>query len=304
MLGEKRPQKSRGFSRTSPQSPQAIFLEPKNAPSDLPRLRENLSPSTSPANLPSSMTGGCGSGVQLHSRGDVSASAASTRPSSPAELAPATSAAPEAEVATASSLEPGDHGISAGDDHTAAERCPDGVWEAIVKKFPDLDKAWKSKESGGEQLQIRATDSLVDEYFSLLPLLYFSLLPLLRCACLSCACIPKCLETGQKRKNSGEKPYDHDGGRAHRLLPLVNFQVACLFLLFALQRCDLRSCGRVLVLITHQICLCGRAATVVGLPEEPIWAANLKAPSLSSTWNHSRTKCTDGAGIPSSSSFM
>ena len=228
VLGEKRPQKSRGFSRTSPQSPQAIFLEPKNAPSDLPRLRENLSPSTSPANLPSSMTGGCGSGVQLHSRGDVSASAASTRPSSPAELAPATSAAPEAEVATASSLEPGDHGISAGDDHTAAERCPDGVWEAIVKKFPDLDKAWKSKESGGEQLQIRATDSLVDEYFSLLPLLYFSLLPLLRCACLSCACIPKCLETGQKRKNSGEKPYDHDGGRAHRLLPLVNFQVACL----------------------------------------------------------------------------
>ena len=128
--------------------------------------------------------------MQLHSRGDVSASEASTRPSSPVELAPATSAASEAEVATASSLEPGDHGISAGDDHAPAERCPDGVWEAMVKKFPDLDKAWKSKESGGEQLQIRATDSLVDELLiAFLPLvkiqvaqLCFSLLPLLRCA--------------------------------------------------------------------------------------------------------------------------
>ena len=158
MLGEKRPQKSRGFSRASPQ---ANFSEPKNAPRDLPRLRENLSPATSPANLPSSMAGGCGSGVQLHSRGDVSASEASTRPSSPVELAPATSAASEAEVAKASSLESGDHGISAGDDHAAAERCPDGVCEAMVNKFPDLDQAWKSKESGGEQLQIRATDSLV-----------------------------------------------------------------------------------------------------------------------------------------------
>lgn len=130
--------------------------------------------------------------MQLHSRGDVSASEASTRQSSPAELAPATSAAPEAEVATVSSLEPGDHGISAGDDHAPAERCPDGVWEAMVKKFPDLDKAWKSKESGGEQLQIRATDSLVDELLkAFLPLvkiqvaqLCFSLLPLLRWAAL------------------------------------------------------------------------------------------------------------------------
>ena len=62
----------------------------------------------------------------------------------------------------------------------------------MVKKFPDLDTAWKSRESDGEQLQIRATDSLVDELLKAsLPLvkiqvaqLCFSLLPLLRWAAL------------------------------------------------------------------------------------------------------------------------